>query len=95
MNQSEFLSNESAGPSIGLAKRGLEFSIPDTPGPGEYEVSDAFALTQGESLQSVCFTKDRRTCHFEDAVDRDLPGPIYTPHVGFTSKPLSAPGAQL
>jgi hypothetical protein len=95
LNQSEFLSNEEVGQSIGHARRELEFSIRETPGPGEYEVSDAFVLTQVESLKSVVFTKDRRTCLFEEGIDRDVPGPIYTPQIGFTSKPPLSTNPQL
>lgn len=86
MNQSEFLYNEDAGLSVPLAKRELVFPIPETPGPGEYETFESFNTTQVSKEKAATFAKEKRHALFEDGIDRDVPGPIYTPTVSYTSK---------
>ena len=91
---SEFLSKQDVGCSLPQAKREVEEfkgKNPENPGPGEYQSSSHPGYQNASASKLATFSKDRKKPLFDDQIDQDVPGPIYTPTVRYLSKsPLAS-----
>ena len=70
---------------MGWGPKGLDPPLnQDLPGPNYYTPSDDYLSSVVH--RSVSFSKDRKKPLFEDKIDKEIPGPIYTPSHNYLGK---------